>query len=124
MFAVAALTLTEAYVDQDSAKDARLLEDIIPLLKTGGELEKLPIDQQAFLKLIQTFTVQEEGVVKVTKSRIYSLDWHPNASKLLLAAGDRDGNIGIVIPFVVFFCLFVEIWFLLSYLIVELVSLL
>ncbi len=67
---------------------------MVPLLEKEGELEKLPADQQAFLKLMKSFTICEEGVAKVTKARIYSLAWHPSTCKLLVAVGDRDGNIG------------------------------
>lgn len=85
----------EAYLDQDSVEDAKFIEEMIPLLEIKGELEKLPSDQQDFLKLMQNFKINDEGVAKVVKSRIYSLNWHPSSSKLLVAAGDRDGNIGI-----------------------------
>ena len=47
-----------------------------------------------FLKLMKSFTIHEEGVAKVSKSRIYSLAWHPSNCKLLVAVGDRDGNVG------------------------------
>lgn len=82
-------------MNQDLDEDTKLFEEMIPLLKKEGELEKLPSDQQEFLKLMQQFNIKEEGVAKVVGSRIYSLDWHPSTCKLLLAAGDRDGNIGI-----------------------------
>lgn len=86
--------MTDAYLDQDSVEDAKLMDEMIPLLEKEGELEKLPEDQQDFLKLMKSFHIQEEGVAKVTKSRIYSLDWHPSTCKLLLAVGDRDGHVG------------------------------
>lgn len=87
-------TMGEAYVDQDSVEDAKFMGEMIPLLEIKGELEKLPTEQQDFLKVMKNFTVNEEGVAKVVKSRIYSLNWHPSSSKLLVAVGDRDGNIG------------------------------
>ena len=67
---------------------------MIPLLEKENELEKLPSDVQNFLKLMKSFTINENGVARVLKSRIYSMAWHPSACKLLLAAGDRDGSIG------------------------------
>lgn len=89
------LTLSDTYVDQESVEDSKqFIEAMIPLLEKEGELEKLPADLQDFLKLLQTFNIAEEGVAKVVKSRIYSTAWHPSTCKLLLAAGDRDGNIG------------------------------
>lgn len=86
--------LKDAYADQNEPDDVKFMENMIPLLEKEGELEKLPTDLQDFLKLMKTFDIQEKGVAKVVKSRIYSLAWHPSSSKLLVAAGDRDGNIG------------------------------
>ena len=34
-------------------------------------------------------------MAKVTHRRIYSLAVHPTKSKLLIAAGDRDGGLGV-----------------------------
>lgn len=87
-------TLADAYIDQENIEDSKFLEQMIPLLEKEGELEKLPADQQEFLKLMKSFSIREEGVAKVTKSRIYSMAWHPSNSKLLLAASDRNGNVG------------------------------
>lgn len=70
---------------------------MIPLLEKEGEMEKLPADLQDFMKVMKTFDINEEGVAKVTKARIYSMNWHPGTAKFLIAAGDRDGNIGITI---------------------------
>jgi hypothetical protein len=81
-------------LDQESIEDSKFIEEMIPLLEKEGELEKLPADQQDFLKLMKSFTIHEEGVAKVSKSRIYSLAWHPSNCKLLVAVGDRDGNVG------------------------------
>ncbi|CAN0214617.1 unnamed protein product, partial [Discosporangium mesarthrocarpum] len=39
--------------------------------------------------------VDEDGVCKVVKERAYSLAWHPSSDKLLLAAGDKVGHVGI-----------------------------
>jgi hypothetical protein len=81
-------------LDQESIDDSKFIEEMIPLLEKEGELEKLPADQQDFLKLMKSFSINEEGVAKVSKSRIYSLAWHPSNCKLLVAVGDRDGNFG------------------------------
>ena len=89
----AAIQTNIGEVDEDGAK---FIEQMIPLLEKEGELEKLPGDMQEFLKVMKTFKVSEEGVAKVTHSRIYSMTWHPSSSKLLLAVGDRGGNIGIL----------------------------
>ena len=89
------LTLSDTYVDQESIEESKqFIEAMIPLLEKEGELEKLPTDLRDFMTLLNTFNIVEEGVAKVVKSRIYSLAWHPGTCKLLVAAGDRDGNIG------------------------------
>ncbi len=89
------MTLSSAYADQDALEDSeQFLAQVVPLLEKKEELDALPKDQRDFLKLISGLSVTPEGVAKVVKSRIYSLAWHPNTSKMLLAAGDRDGNIG------------------------------
>jgi hypothetical protein len=89
------LTLSSTYADQESVEDSnKFMEEVIPLLEKKEELEALPKDVQDFLKLMESFSVAEQGVAKVVKSRIYSLTWHPSNSKLLVAAGDRGGSIG------------------------------
>ena len=89
------LTLSSTYADQESVEDSnKFMEEVIPLLEKKEELEALPKDVQDFLKLMESFSIAEQGVAKVVKSRIYSLTWHPSNSKLLVAAGDRGGSIG------------------------------
>lgn len=44
---------------------------------------------------VSKLSLQPNHVVKVTKERIYSLDFHPCPSKLLIAAGDKRGGVGI-----------------------------
>jgi hypothetical protein len=89
------LTLSSTYADQESVEDSnKFMEEVIPLLEKKEELEALPKDVQDFLKLMESFSVAEQGVAKVVKSRIYSMTWHPSNSKLLVAAGDRGGSIG------------------------------
>lgn len=89
------LTLSKTYTHQDAVADStRFIDELIPLLEKEGELEKLPHDEQDFLKLMNTFSVSETGVAKAVTNRIYSLAWHPGTCKMLLASGDRAGSIG------------------------------
>jgi len=89
------LTLNRTYNDQDAVADStKFIDDLVPLLEKEGELEKLPHDQQDFLKLMNSFSVSEIGVAKAVPNRIYSLAWHPGTCKMLLASGDRAGSIG------------------------------
>jgi len=90
------LTLSKTYTHQDAVADStRFIDELIPLLEKEGELEKLPHDEQDFLKLMNTFSVSETGVAKAVTNRIYSLAWHPGTCKMLLASGDRAGSIGL-----------------------------
>lgn len=66
------------------------------MLEREGELEKLPLVQQEFFKTMRALKLTDEGIAKVVPNRVYSVAWHPSASKLLIAAGDRYGYIGII----------------------------
>jgi len=77
---------------EDSTK---FIKAMVPLLEKCDELEKLPDDLQSFMKVLKRFDMREEGLAKVTKAQIYSMDWHSSSAKFLIAAGDLNGNIGI-----------------------------
>lgn len=44
---------------------------------------------------LQKMRINEDRVVKVVKERIFSAAFHPCASSLLMAAGDKWGQVGI-----------------------------
>ena len=67
-----------------------IIVGMLLLLKESPEFDKLPKDD--FLKSIKSFTNTKEGIAKVTKAPICSMDWHP--SEPLIAVGDRYGEIG------------------------------
>lgn len=78
----------------ESIVDSKFNEEMIPLLEKEGELEELPMDKPDFLKLMKSFSIHEKGVAKISQSQIKCLAWHPSNYKLLVAVGDRRGNIG------------------------------
>ncbi|CAM9236231.1 unnamed protein product, partial [Hapterophycus canaliculatus] len=47
------------------------------------------------LKRLRNLKVEETGVCKVVRERAYSMAWHPSKEKLLLAVGDKVGNVGL-----------------------------
>ncbi|KAJ1447085.1 WD40-repeat-containing domain protein [Pelagophyceae sp. CCMP2097] len=49
----------------------------------------------AYANSLASLAIREVDVAKVTKGRTYSIAFHPGASKLLLAAGDIDGVLGV-----------------------------
>ena len=92
--------MDQTYYDQESTEDTKLFQEMIPLLEKEGELEKLPSDQQEFLKTMKALNQHGEDFAKVVPNRIYSVAWHPSTCKLLIAAGDRNGYIGITLNFI------------------------
>ncbi|XP_077174374.1 WD repeat-containing protein 76 [Paroedura picta] len=44
---------------------------------------------------LRGMALQEDGVAKVVRSRIYSVAIHPSASCTLVAAGDKEGHVGM-----------------------------
>ena len=66
----------------------------ISLTQMENEMAKLPSDMQYFLQSMKTFSFTGKNVVVSFYSSIFSMDWHPGATKLLLATGDKNGNIG------------------------------
>ncbi|CAM9776641.1 unnamed protein product [Scytosiphon promiscuus] len=47
------------------------------------------------LKRLRNLKVEETGVCKVVTERAYCAAWHPSKDKLLLAVGDKFGNVGL-----------------------------
>jgi hypothetical protein len=94
------VTLADAKLKHKSIVDSKFIKEMIPLLEKEGELEELPVDQPDFLKLMKSFSIHEKGVAKISQTDIKCLTWHPSNYKLLVAVGDRYGNIGndILLP--------------------------
>ncbi|CAM9311188.1 unnamed protein product [Sphacelaria rigidula] len=47
------------------------------------------------LTRLRSLSVAESGVCKVVTERGFSISWHPSNSKLLVAVGDKCGNVGV-----------------------------
>lgn len=94
------VTLADTKLKHESIVDSKFIKEMIPLLEKKGELEELPVDQPDFLKLMKSFSIHEKGVAKISQTDIKCLAWHPSNYKLLVAVGDRYGNIGndILLP--------------------------
>jgi len=48
--------------------------------------------------VLQKLSIDEGCVVKVVKGRVCSAAFHPSASNLLMAAGDKFGHLGLWKP--------------------------
>eukprot|EP00903_Cladosiphon_okamuranus_P012115 g11367.t1 len=63
---------------------------------TAGDGEDYELaEPDEALKRFRDLKVEETGVCKVARERAYSSAWHPNEEKLLLAVGDKVGNVGL-----------------------------
>ena len=64
----------------------------------GGDTGEAPVplkDVEYAAKLAALEVMETDGVRKVTKERIYSLDVSPVRDKVIVAAGDKFGNFGL-----------------------------
>jgi hypothetical protein len=60
-------------------------------------MEKCPIssDVMEYAARMSKLRINEHGVAKVTPSRIYGIDVHPSPHNLLIACGDKEGNLDL-----------------------------
>ncbi|XP_062405535.1 WD repeat-containing protein 76 isoform X2 [Sardina pilchardus] len=56
---------------------------------------KKTVDLKMYKESLQRMRINEDRVVKVVKDRIFSAAFHPCASSLLMAAGDKWGRVGV-----------------------------
>ncbi|KAG1942089.1 WD repeat-containing protein [Pimephales promelas] len=78
---------------------SRLPEDLLNLwnevpLKQDTET----LDLKSYQEVLQKLSIDEGCVVKVVKGRVCSAAFHPSASNLLMAAGDKFGHLGLWKP--------------------------
>ena len=66
----------------------------ISLTQMKREMAKLPSNMRNFLKSLKTINFTGQNVMVSHYSKIFSMDWHPDSTQLLLATGDTNGNIG------------------------------
>ena len=53
------------------------------------------IDNTEYIKQLKSLSIAEDGVAKLTESRISSVWIHPSEHKLIVAAGDKAGHLGL-----------------------------
>ncbi|CAM9549603.1 unnamed protein product, partial [Choristocarpus tenellus] len=85
-----------------SAEDtSRLRQQMLGSLVRGDRSAKDEMDAYELaepdetLKRLQSLKVGEKDVCKVVRERAYGIAWHPSSEKLLLAVGDKVGNLGL-----------------------------
>ena len=53
------------------------------------------IEHTEYIKQLKSLSITEDGVAKLTESRISSVWIHPSEHKLIVAAGDKAGHLGL-----------------------------
>ena len=85
--------------DDDAAAEAAAKRGAVVAALAAKEAKKpsarTPMDAKAYRASLQSFALKEADVAKVTKDRTYSLAWLPSTDKLLIAAGDKSGRVGL-----------------------------
>jgi WD40 repeat protein len=71
------------------------METLHSLSQVAASEDVLDRDTMAYATRMSKLRLGEEGVSKVTPDRIYAVAAHPNADKLVVAAGDKSGNLGL-----------------------------
>ncbi|NXW41679.1 WDR76 protein, partial [Nyctiprogne leucopyga] len=87
-------------VPEDQMENRKLTED---LLRTwmrisemkGDDTEKHTHDLKRYQESLDSMSLSEENVKKVVKYRVCSMAIHPSQSIVLVAAGDKSGQIGL-----------------------------
>lgn len=93
------LALRRGLEDKDGR--AEFMRSLMPLLKTEDTCSDLTTsfrsmeEQEAFLGMLDTLALSPEDVNVMAFSQVRSLSWHPSSARLVLAAGDNLGNIGL-----------------------------
>ncbi|KAF7666421.1 hypothetical protein LDENG_00108290 [Lucifuga dentata] len=75
---------------------SRLPSQLVKLCtKDFAKEKKVQPDLKNYCSALKTMRITEENVAKVVKDRIFSAAFHPCTSSLLMAAGDRKGQVGL-----------------------------
>lgn len=61
----------------------------------GDASAALSSDELGYAERMSQLTVNEMGVAKVVPEKVYAVAVHPSSSKLLVACGDKRGNLGL-----------------------------
>ena len=90
---------TEEMVAQRKATSAsRFASGVGDLAIPAAAEARSAYDEEATLQMLRGLQVKETDVAKVVPERIFSMDFHPSRSKLLVAVGDKWGSIGFFDP--------------------------
>ena len=89
------LTFENTYADKSLAgESSRFLKEVTPFLTRTNAEDGVQV-QKSNDEFINTMrTLKLSSSVSIVQQKITSFTWHPNFSKLLLAAGDASGSIG------------------------------
>ncbi|KAL6113333.1 wdr76 [Pungitius sinensis] len=75
---------------------SKLPSSLLELCSEGyPEERKEDLDLNAYRSALKDMRITGDRVAKVVKDRIYSASFHPCTSSLLVAAGDKLGNVGL-----------------------------
>ncbi len=88
---------TEEVIAQRKAESAAKFGSNLGGLSVPDQL-RAAYDEDATLRMLQGLQVRDTDVAKVVPERIFSMDFHPSRSKLLVAVGDKWGSIGFFDP--------------------------
>ncbi|XP_048040263.1 WD repeat-containing protein 76 isoform X1 [Megalobrama amblycephala] len=80
-------------------EDFQVPEDLLNLWnEVPLKQDTKTLDLKSYKEVLQKLSINEGYVVKVVKERICSAAFHPSASSLLMAAGDKSGHLGLWKP--------------------------
>lgn len=84
--------------DKELESQSRSLVSLLSHINSPLRLSKSTINEKnisEYTKRLNSLSIAEEDVAKLTERRITSVFCHPTHHKLIVAAGDPDGNFGI-----------------------------
>ncbi|CAG0902449.1 unnamed protein product [Darwinula stevensoni] len=91
------LQMIDAYkLEQDIWDETKLFLGSIQNFRSKtptSNMNLIPLDK--YQSTLEELKVTEESYAKVVPSRIYSMEFYPSTTSVLIAAGDRDGYVGI-----------------------------
>ncbi|XP_028926319.1 WD repeat-containing protein 76 isoform X2 [Ornithorhynchus anatinus] len=88
----------EMVPSNQTAKDevfGEFLQTWTEMSQLSGNIIQQPSSLESYQASLSGMAISKETVCKVTKDRIFSLAVHPSESRLLVAAGDRQGQVGL-----------------------------
>ncbi|XP_010001141.1 PREDICTED: WD repeat-containing protein 76 [Chaetura pelagica] len=87
-------------VPEDQVENSKMAEDLLATwMKISemkvGDAEKRTSDMKRYQDSLSSMVISEENVKKVVKYRVCSMAIHPSESSILVAAGDKLGQVGL-----------------------------